>query len=131
MLPEGIKPGSPAHWLLHAKGDLALAKAAETPDVLLELLCFHAQQAVEKSIKAVLVSRGIQISKTHNVKTLIELLPADVPIHDDVMLAAKLTEYAVANRYPGDETEAIGEDEYEEAVRLAESCCDWASKLVG
>jgi len=52
MPPEA---GSPRDWLRLAKADLAIARLELPPDGLLELLCFHAQQAAEKSIKAVLL----------------------------------------------------------------------------
>ena len=48
---------SPEEWLGHALSDLKLAKLGkeETPDILPEQICFHAQQAVEKTFKAVLL----------------------------------------------------------------------------
>lgn len=46
------RPGSPDDWLSHARSDLALAEISPPEDVMLEGLCFHAQQAVEKAIKA-------------------------------------------------------------------------------
>ena len=46
---------SPEEWLGHALSDLKLAKLGkEDPDILPEQICFHAQQAVEKTFKAVL-----------------------------------------------------------------------------
>ncbi len=53
MSPEDVEPGSPADWLRHAASDLKLARIARPPEVLLEALCFHAQQAAEKALKAV------------------------------------------------------------------------------
>ena len=50
---------SPAKWIEHAKADLALASISLPPGVLYELLCFHAQQAAEKAIKAVLIHQGV------------------------------------------------------------------------
>ena len=44
-----------------------------TPDILLEDLCFDAQQAAEKAIKAVLVHRGIRFPKTHAIAELLSL----------------------------------------------------------
>lgn len=41
-------------WIAHARGDLA--EAPPPFGVPLELLCFHAQQAAEKALKAVLLS---------------------------------------------------------------------------
>jgi HEPN domain-containing protein len=48
-------PGSPREWLNHAKSDLRLAHlAAKDKLVRREQACFHAQQAAEKAINAVL-----------------------------------------------------------------------------
>lgn len=47
----------PRTWLLHARSDLNLA-SSRFPEVLYEQLCFHAQQAAEKSIKAVLIDEA-------------------------------------------------------------------------
>ena len=49
-------PASPEEWLVHAKSDLKLARLGkESKDVLPQQICFHAQQAVEKAFKAVLL----------------------------------------------------------------------------
>ena len=114
MLPETPTPGSPRHWLRHAASDLELARA-KPAGVLLEMLCFHAQQAVEKSIKAVLLAQGIEFFKTHNLRILLERLAERMEIPQSVWNAASLTEYAVSARYPG-EWEAVTEEEYREAV---------------
>ncbi len=53
MRPDTFVPGSPEDWMHHARSDLAVAKIGRNNDVLFETLCFHAQQAVEKSLKAV------------------------------------------------------------------------------
>ena len=39
-------------WLAYAESDLAVAYGVDRPGVILETLCFHAQQATEKAIKA-------------------------------------------------------------------------------
>src|SRR5687768_7678744 len=59
MPPEPISPGSPEDWLRYAKADLALARVPLPVGGLYALLCFHTQQAVEKSLKAVLIHHGI------------------------------------------------------------------------
>jgi HEPN domain-containing protein len=51
-------PGSAADWLSRAKGDPAIAKAPLPEGALLEDLCFHAQQAAEKALKAVYQHQG-------------------------------------------------------------------------
>ncbi len=72
------EPGTPGDWLRYARSDLALARAPVSKEVLLEVLCFHAQQATEKALKAVLINRGMTAPWTHNLRTLLDLLPPDV-----------------------------------------------------
>ncbi len=121
-------PDTPEAWLLYAHSDLALASAS-VPGVLLENLCFHAQQAAEKSLKAVLVSRGVSFPKTHSIKLLIELLPEDIERTPDLLDAVTLTEYATVFRYPG-EVEPITEDEYRHLVALASAVLQWAEETI-
>lgn len=46
----------------------------DIPEVVDETLGFHAQQAVEKLIKAVLVRNGVAYDRTHNIAYLLTLL---------------------------------------------------------
>ena len=130
MPPDSPGPGSPADWLRHAASDLELARIARPRKVLREGLCFHAQQAAEKALKAALVAQGIPFPKTHNIKTLLDLLPQSITPPLEVQEAASLTDYAVVSRYPGD-LEPVTEDEYREAVRLAETVVRWVESFIG
>lgn len=99
----GKLPGSPEEWLEHARSDLRLARlAAGDASIRREQACFHAQQAAEKAIKAVLLSRQAGFPLTHDIEELLELaersgLPVPKPVED----AGLLTPYAVETRYPG------------------------------
>ena len=55
---ERFPPDDPREWLNRARSNLAIAKSRVT-GAYLEDLCFDAQQAAEKAIKAVLIFRGI------------------------------------------------------------------------
>jgi HEPN domain-containing protein len=101
MPPDEIVPGSSADWLRHARSDLAYARAPLPPDALWEGLCFHAQQAAEKSIKAVLVAHRLEVPRTHNLKTLLEHLPPTVSIPTAVEAAVVLTDYLCCIGIPG------------------------------
>ena len=46
----------------------------EKPEAHLSIVLFHAQQGVEKSLKAVLFSRQIEFRHTHNLTELAQLL---------------------------------------------------------
>ena len=78
---EPPEAGSVAHWLRVATSDLFIARMQPSEDLLVELLCFHAQQAAEKGIKAILTYHGIQVPRTHSIeKLLIEAAKAvDIP----------------------------------------------------
>jgi len=130
-MPHEVKAGSPEDWLRHAKADLALATSPLPRDGLYSTLCFHAQQAVEKSVKAVLVFRGIDFPKVHSLTRLIDLLPADIERTSRLIQSARLTVYATVFRYPGENDEPdVSTDKYQEAVHLAETVFKWASELI-
>ena len=125
MPPEASAPGSAADWLRHARSDLALARVQNTPEILRESLCFHAQQAAEKALKAVLVAQTISFPRTHNLGVLLDLLATALQPPADIQAADILTEYAVSSRYPS-EVEPITEEEYQKALNLAERVVAWA-----
>jgi len=129
MLHEGHFSGSPADWLRYAYSDLELAHVGRASNVLFEGLCFHAQQAAEKALKAVLIAKGVPPPKTHNIRTLLDLLPQELVAPQEIEDAASLTDYAVTSRYPGD-FESVDEEEYKEAIRLAETVVIWAERII-
>jgi HEPN domain-containing protein len=122
--------GEPAEWLRHARSNLSRCRGdRRLPDVLFEDLCFDAQQAAEKAIKAVLVSRGTRFPKTHDLTELLELVAATgLEVPAAVLEAKRLTPYAVAGRYPG-VSEDASEGDYREALETAETVFAWAEKL--
>jgi HEPN domain-containing protein len=90
-------------WLLKADNDLA--NAAHTLKLGVscptDTVCFHAQQCVEKYLKAVLVLEGIDFPKTHDLEKLLSLVPAESRPDLSDEDQARLTEYATGARYPG------------------------------
>jgi len=83
-----------------------------------DTVCFHAQQCVEKYLKAMLVLESIPFPKTHNIEELIGLLPEDSRPKLADRDQDRLTEYATVTRYPGD-YEPILLAEARRAVRIA------------
>lgn len=129
-MPDRPAPGSPADWLRRARSDLALASIALPAGVLYSELCFHAQQAAEKSLKAVLIHYGIGFRKVHDLDYLITLLRAPAPLPPEAEEIVALTSYAVMFRYPGD-YEEITAEEHREAIQLAWTVYRWAEQIVG
>ncbi len=108
-----------------AKSHLARARA-RIPEAYLEDLCFDAQQAAEKAIKALLIRKEIPFPYVHDLVRLISLLEAaGESIPETVQEAEALTRYAVVTRYPGI-VEPVTEDHYREALAHAEQVLRWA-----
>jgi len=129
MSEPHLLPDDPRVWLKRAKSNLIRARS-EIEGVYLEDLCFDAQQAAEKAIKAVLIYRGVRFLYSHDLAELLTLAEkTGEPIPDIVMQAAKITRYAVAARYPGI-IEPVSRQEYSEAILLAENVLAWAEGVV-
>ncbi len=127
--PQRFPPDDPREWLNRARSDLVLAHAA-SEQVYLEDLCFHAHQAAEKAVKAILLMQSVRFPYTHDIAALLKLVrKSGVTIPADVQQSEVLSAYAVAGRYPG-VVETIPPEEYQEAMRSAETVVAWAERLV-
>jgi HEPN domain-containing protein len=63
-------------WLTKANNDLKVAEheiVLRPEDMVTEAICFHCQQAVEKFLKAYLITNEIEFGRTHNLEYLLEL----------------------------------------------------------
>lgn len=119
-------PDDPASWVAKADNDLlCIANNLNDSRVPWDAVCFHAQQAAEKMLKAVLVSRGLVAARTHDLLGLFDECIAQVAQLPDLRSdCALLTQYAVAFRYPGygpDPDEAEGRAAVAAARRLYEA----------
>lgn len=130
MRSDRQSPDDPREWINRAQSDLAIART-EIADAYLDDLCYHAQQAVEKALKAVLLKRGQPVTRTHDLADLAGRLQDDgMEVPDVVLDAVFLTEYAVAARYPGLD-EPVTEEEWRGAVAAAHAAVAWAAALAG
>jgi HEPN domain-containing protein len=72
----------------------------EEPEAHLSIVLFHAQQAMEKSLKAVLFSRQIEFRRTHDLTELTHLLRQEgieTPVADDLL--ERMNPFPVTFRY--------------------------------
>ena len=120
-----------SEWVLKADNDLKTAShTLEMDDECpTDTVCFHAQQCVEKYLKALLVLKSIPFPKTHNIEELIGLLPEDSRPKLADRDQDRLTEYATVTRYPGD-YEPILLAEARRAVRIARRARTQIRKLL-
>jgi len=121
-------------WLSYAASDFALAnKGKFSKEVRYDSLCYHAQQAAEKAIKAVLIFYRKPFPKTHNIGHLLKLLKEKgIVVPKIVEKSQLLTEYAVDSCYPDDffESEKVNKKEYEQAVKIADKVLKWAKLVI-
>ena len=109
--------------LYHARKDAAVTMALmkSGPAEYCEAICFHAQQAAEKNLKAVFLANGVVPRKIHGLLDL--LLEAQkrkwIAVPEDIVgIAGRLEKYAVVTRY----TTAPGEIAEAEAVQAVAHC---------
>ena len=87
-----------------ARGDYASVKreVAATDEPNYDGACFHAQQCVEKLMKAVLAYASVEYPKTHDLEKLARLMAGPYPLRTwDYHELGRLTKAAVDLRYPG------------------------------
>ena len=96
-------------WIEKAEGDyIATQKLLPTTNPqLYDIICFHAQQCIEKYLKAWLQEANVPIPRTHNLEELLALIVPTLPTWSKWQRDFKIiTEYAVESRYPGDSATA-------------------------
>lgn len=83
-----------------ATNDLVAARATLATGQAMDMVCFHAQQAVEKSLKALLALHDVEYPWRHDLVELLELakpLAPDITPYEDRITT--MTPFAVEIRY--------------------------------
>ncbi|MDZ4854962.1 MAG: HEPN domain-containing protein [Nitrospirota bacterium] len=114
-------------FLTLADRDLrAFRKLSDDLEIDDEVVGFHAQQAVEKCLKAVLAKHRVEVRKTHDLQVLIELLAQNnlpsPPLREGI---DTLGPFAVELRYDLMVTEPL---DREQACKVTESVRRWAEQ---
>jgi HEPN domain-containing protein len=110
-----------------ATGDQEAAHALARAGVVAEVTGFHAQQAVEKAIKAVLVLAAVPLPRIHDLERLLALAAESgwsPPPY--VVDAGWLTPWGVQFRYD-EVVEALDEDA---ALAAADAAVSWANEAL-
>lgn len=92
------------NWLKKAENDFKAAQnelEITKKRKLTDVICFHCQQAVEKYLKAFLVSKNINFKKTHNLEALLDTCKK-IDSEFENLYVGDLSYYAVEVRYPDD-----------------------------
>ena len=98
------------------------------PEVHLTVAFFHAQQAIEKSLKAALFAHEIEFARTHDLIQLTQLLRSrgiSVPVSDSDL--RRLNPFAVIFRYDDTDIDTIPQPD---AANLLTTTRVWAEEIV-
>jgi HEPN domain-containing protein len=130
MPDERRDVGTPNDWLRRARSNLIRARLPKHKDVFWEDYCFDAQQAAEKALKGLLLFLKIPFRFVHDIAELLTVLERDgINLPESIRASAELSDYAVEARYPGP-MEPIVEDEYKEAIKMAEDVVSWVEDII-
>ncbi|MFN3762552.1 MAG: HEPN domain-containing protein [Anaerolineae bacterium] len=125
-----MRESDPLDWVAKAEGDLEMARRALRGRVkYADAAAFHAQQCAEKYFKALLVARGVEFPKTHDLRILNYLCISNgILTGFDERGLEFLSAFSVHVRYPGEEPSL---EEAREAVRMARTIRAFARRWLG
>lgn len=89
-------------WLALAADDLAAAELLLAHAELTNVVAFHAQQCVEKALKATIEELDLGLVKTHNLARLFEMVKPHYPLTADADMLDRLDTVYIEARYPGE-----------------------------
>lgn len=113
---------------LARRDEAAFRALLAAPSVDFAVACFHAQQAVEKALKAAMIVSGLEFQRTHDLEELAGRL-ADagiaIPLNEEEL--RRLTPYAVEFRYDDEPMPLVSP---EQAVSYTSGLLAWADKTL-
>ncbi len=122
----------PEQWLAFARQDAQIADLAMREGIFNQV-CFHSQQCVEKSLKALIVHQGQTPPRIHKLTDLLALVSA-VPLSAMAREIYLLDRFYTVTRYPGFSplTSQTLPDQHdaEEALDIARKVLDIVTNIV-
>jgi HEPN domain-containing protein len=101
-----------SEWIRKADLDFQTVVRLCDEESFRDIVAFHAQQAAEKYLKALLTRHQIEFPKTHELRRLLDLLdPVEPGLAESLKDARWLEPFGVEIRYPGDRPDTMPGDE--------------------
>ncbi len=121
-------------WLYFAQSDLKTARVMLNEGIY-HMTCFHAQQAIEKCLKAILRRHQKSVPKTHSLAKLsheVRTLEGEDSVSDDILF---VDQFYSPTRYPDTLPGSLPEglptkDDAKKALHVAEEVCLKTSKII-
>lgn len=89
-------------WLERALDDLQTMAALLNNEALTNIVAFHAQQAVEKALKAVIEEKALGFVRTHDLTRLHEIIAPSHRLITNLSMLDRLNAVYTESRYPGE-----------------------------
>ncbi len=126
----------PSNWLAFAEDDLRAAHAC-LRDGVSNQACFHAQQVVEKALKAVIAEKGDIPPKTHGLRDLLTIClrhSADFAVFKEE--CSLLNRFYLPTRYPDAILGSLAKglpsrEDADEAIQMAEKMLAFVKDVLG
>jgi HEPN domain-containing protein len=119
-----------AEWIKKAEADFVsmMREMNAAKELNYDLVCFLAQQSVEKYFKALLCENSVPFPKTHDLNELSALLPKHFEFPESFgATISRLDRYAVEFRYPG---ASATQELATEAIEGARALRHWCRKML-
>jgi HEPN domain-containing protein len=118
-------------WLDNAKRDINAAKILLEHECGNDLVAFHCQQAVEKTMKAYLIMKGKGILNTHSLIYLCKMCQEyESNFKGYLKDCALLNQYYIETRYPADDPIHIEDYEINECLKIASEIYETINGLI-
>ncbi len=122
----------PEQWLAFARDDVRIAQLAMR-EGLFNQVCFHCQQCVEKSLKALIVHQGLVPPRIHKLPDLLSQVHA-APLAAMATEIQLLDRFYTTTRYPGftpaGSQSLPNQHDAEEALAIAQRVLAYVTDLV-
>ena len=89
-------------WLNSAESDLQLIHEIISRENLTHLSAFHAQQAIEKSLKAIVEEFDLGFIKSHSLELLYNKVKNEITLEINIDQLILLDQLYIDARYPGE-----------------------------
>lgn len=89
-------------WIQSAESDLLLIQEIITNQFLTHLAAFHAQQAIEKSLKAIIEEFDLGFIKSHSLESLYNKVKEKTSTDINIQQLMLLDQLYIEARYPGE-----------------------------
>jgi len=118
-------------WIIKSQSDLESAKILYRENGPTDSLCFHCQQAAEKTLKGFLIFKKNKCPKVHDLIYLLKLckkIDKDFQNLEEGILF--LNKYYIETRYPS-EIIAYPKKECQKAIKFAEEITQFITNKIG